>query len=95
MMQPILAAFFGGWEIVLILAMLLGLGLFVTVIVGVIVLATRSSQPRTVPPAMVSPANSAQPRGLEEELRTLGRLKEQGLVTEEEFNQKRKTVLGL
>ncbi len=75
-MQPILAAFLGGWEIVLILALLLILIGIPAAIVGIIYLATRHRQPQsamsplttplplTVPPPLPPPPGPGQPAGL-------------------------------
>ena len=45
---------------------------------------------RTAPPSF-----SAQPSDLDQQLRTLAKLKEDGVITEEEFSAKKKALLGL
>ena len=49
-------------------------------------------QPEYAPPA--APAQSAEP-GYVAELEQLGRLKEQGLITDDEFEAKKKQILGI
>ena len=95
MIHPILGGFFGGWEIILILAMVLAFG--IAVVVGVVLLAIRSNQK---PPAAqsfstASPPVAVPPRDLEQELRTLAKLKNERLITEDDFNQKKKAILGI
>jgi hypothetical protein len=49
-------------------------------------------QPEYAPPA--APAQPAEP-GYVAELEQLGRLKEQGLITDDEFEAKKKQILGI
>jgi hypothetical protein len=87
----------GGAEIILILVVLLVLlGIPAAVVLGIILFRTSRSKPPHVqsfaapPPAPANPAPD-----LEQELRTLAKLKNEGLITEEDFNQKKKTLLGI
>ncbi len=89
MSHPILAVFnLGGGEIILILAILLVLGLGAAaagLIIFVVVGLARKD--RT--------AASPQPPDLEQQLRTLAKLKADGVITPEDFDAKKKALLGL
>ena len=96
MIQPILAVFFGGWEIVLILAMLLIFGAGAVVLVIVLVVRANKQKPPTTQPFTVgAPPVANLPRDLEQELRMLAKLRDEGVITEEDFNLKKKAVLGI
>ena len=91
MPHPILAFFnLGGGEIILILAMLLllGLGAGALIVLLIVSLARKNSR-------AASPGASAQPPDLEQQLRMLAKLKTEGVITEEDFNAKKKALLGL
>lgn len=91
MPHPILAVFnLGGGEIILILAMVLILGLGAAALIVVLVVSSlrKNSQP-------ASPGALAQPPDLEQQLRTLAKLKTEGVITEADFNAKKKALLGL
>ena len=91
MPHPILAIFnLGGGEIILILAMLLILGLGAAALIVILIVSSSRKNSRTA-----SPGAFTQPPDLEQELRTLAKLKEEGLITEEDFNAKKKALLGL
>lgn len=94
---PMLALFnLGGAEIIVILILVGLIGLAVIgAIVFFVIQASRQKPPSaqpftTTPPPFVNP-----PRDLEQELRVLAKLKNEGLITEEDFNQKKKTLLGI
>ena len=80
----------GGGEIILILAMLLILGLGAAALIVVLIVSSSRKNSR---PA--SPGASALPPDLEQQLRTLAKLKTEGIITEEDFNAKKKALLGL
>ena len=91
MPHPILALFnLGGGEIILILAMVLILGLgAAALIVALIVSALRKNS------RSASPGALGHPPDLEQQLRTLAKLKTEGVLTEEDFKAKKKALLGL
>ena len=62
-MQPMLAAMIGGWEILLILGVLLILALGAAVVAGVIYLIIRATQKKTStpPPVMPPPTHPGSP----------------------------------
>jgi hypothetical protein len=91
MPHPILAFFnLGGGEIILILAMLLILGLGAAALI--VLLIVSSSRKNSRAPSLGA---SAEPPDLEQQLRTLAKLKAEGVITEEDFNAKKKALLGL
>lgn len=86
-----------GIGIVEILILLVFLGLAVAGVVVVIVLITRSNQqkpPQTQSFAVGVPPASP-PRDLEQELRMLAKLRDERVITEEDFNSKKKALLGI
>jgi putative oligomerization/nucleic acid binding protein len=91
-----LAALLGGWEILLILAVLAPLGLgFIAVVVYLLVRAAQNPS-GFIPPIPTSPsASPSQPQDLEQQLRMLAKLKQDGIITEEDFNAKKKALLGI
>ena len=91
MPHPILAFFnLGGGEIILILAMLLILGLGAAALIVVLVVRSLRRNSKAA-----SPGALAQPPDLEQQLRMLAKLKTEGVITEEDFNAKKKALLGL
>ena len=90
-MTPItlIAAMVGIWEILVILVVLGVLGLGAALIVFLIVTVSQKSS-RSAPPPPSTP-----PQDVEQQLRTLAKLKEDGVITEEEFNAKKKALLGI
>jgi hypothetical protein len=99
MSHPVLALLnLGGGEIILILALLLILALGAAAAVALVYLIVRASQKksgpaRPLPPA--PPASPMPPQDLDQQLRTLAKLKEDGVITEEDFSAKKKALLGL
>jgi hypothetical protein len=90
MPHQILAAFLGGAEIILILAMVLILGLGAAVVIVVLIVSSSRKNARAASPGAI-----AQPPNLEQQLRSLAKLKAEGAITEEDFNAKKKALLGL
>lgn len=87
----------GGGEILVILLILFLLGLGAAAIGVVVYFAVTSGQKKSRPPL---PPNAGTSRPLQrvdfdDDLRKLAKLKEDGLITEEEFNLKKKALLGL
>ena len=74
----------GGGEIILLLAVLLILTLGAAAVVALVYLIVRASQ-----------KGSSQAQDLEQQLRTLAKLRDDGVITEEDFNAKKKVVLGI
>jgi hypothetical protein len=72
----------------LLLAVLAG----AAVLIFLLVTATRKKS-SAAPPTASSPLG--QHGDLEQQLRTLAKLKQDGLITEEDFNAKKKALLGL
>jgi hypothetical protein len=100
MLHPLLGLLnLGGGELLLILlALLLVVGVPAAIVIILILVANRSSQKGPKPAHAFSappPPLSSQARDLEQELRTLAKLKAEGLITEEDFNLKKKEILGL
>jgi len=62
------------------------------VLIFLLVVATRK-KPSSAPPTSSTPLG--QQGDLEQQLRTLARLKQDGLITEDDFNAKKKALLGL
>lgn len=81
-------AFLGFPEMLILLA--LGLGGVVALVVVLAVVFTSRKQACPVPPRV--PIHQ---RDAEQELRTLARLKDEGLITSEEFSAKKKIILGI
>ena len=82
----------------MILAILLILAVAGVGAVAVVYLIVRASQKKSGPPQpfpIVSPTLLAQPQDLDQQLRTLAKLKEDGVITEEDFSAKKKALLGL
>ncbi len=91
MPHSILAVFnLGAGEIILILAALLVLGLGAAVLILVLVVSSLRKHPGAAAPGAL-----AQPPDLEQQLRLLAKLKTEGVITEEDFNAKKKALLGL
>jgi hypothetical protein len=92
--EPFIGAMLGGWEIILILAVLFILGGGAVGVAALIYILIRSGQSKSTTP----PGSSLPPvprPDVEQELRSLVKLKQDGVVTEEEFNAKKKALLGL
>lgn len=85
---PSILAFLGLPEILILLV--LGLGGVVAVVVVLAVVFTSSKRACPAPPRV-----SIQPRDVEQELRALARLKDEGLITAEEYGAKKKSILGI
>lgn len=79
----------GGWEILLILIVLGVLGLGAALIVFLAVTVSQKSSRSVLPPS------ATPPQDVEQQLRTLAKLKEDGVITEEDFNAKKKALLGI
>jgi hypothetical protein len=83
----------GAKLLLLILRGLLMAGLVgAAVLIFLLVVATRK-KPSSAPPTSSTPLG--QQGDLEQQLRTLARLKQDGLITEDDFNAKKKALLGL
>ncbi len=99
MSHPILAILnLGGGEIILILMLLLILALPVAAGLIVVCCIIRASQKKSGPAQPLPTAPSplpAQLQDLDQQLRTLAKLKEDGVISEEDFNAKKKALLGL
>ena len=95
--QPLLGAMVGGWEIILIFVTLLLLGGGAAAVAALIYFVVRASQRKhgSPPPPPVPPIPPVPRPDIEQELRTLTKLKQDGLITEDEFNAKKKALLGL
>jgi hypothetical protein len=94
MLHPVLAIFnLGGAQIILILVitLILTLGAAAAVIV-IAYLATGASRKQA---GAAPPALSAQPSDIEQQLRTLAKLRDDGVINEEDFNAKKKALLGI
>jgi hypothetical protein len=98
MSHSILAFFsLGGLEIILLLALLLILALVVAAVVlvshrvGVSQKKPAPAQPFSVAP----PPLPTQPQDLDQQLRTLAKLRDDGVITEDDFNAKKKALLGI
>ncbi len=91
MSGPILAVFnLGGGEIILLLAILLFLGLGAAALI-VFLSISIFHKGRTAAP----PGPEPQPPDIEQQLRMLAKLKEDGVITQEDFDAKKKALLGL
>ncbi|MCX6902093.1 MAG: SHOCT domain-containing protein [Verrucomicrobia bacterium] len=99
MAHPILALFnLGGGEIILILALLLISALGPAAVVVIVLLAVRASQKQaspSVPPVRAPLPPLAPPQDLDQQLRTLAKLRDDGVITDEDFDTKKKALLGL
>jgi hypothetical protein len=99
MAHPILALFnLGGGEIILILVLLLVMAAGGAAAVAIVYLIVRASQKRSGPavmPQMAPPPLPGQPQNLEQQLRALAKLRDEGVINEEDFNAKKKALLGL
>ncbi len=99
MCHPVLALLnLGGGEIILILAILLILALGAAAAIVIAYFVVRASQKKSGPAQPLPtapPALSAQPEDLDQQLRALAKLKEDGVITEEDFTAKKKALLGL
>ena len=88
----------GGAETILILGVLVFMFGGPLVVAGVIYWIVRSNQtpPSSARPFTVDapPVASAAP-DLEQQLRTLAKLKDEGVITEDDFNLKKKAILGI
>ncbi len=88
----------GGGEILLILVLLLVAALGVAVVGVIVCFAARGSPGKAGSAsrrATPTPSLSAQPPDFEQQLRTLAKLRDEGVITEEDFNAKKKTLLGI
>jgi hypothetical protein len=54
-MQPVLAAILGGWEMILILGALLFLAVGAAIVAGIVYLIVRATRSKTTPPPPVMP----------------------------------------
>ena len=82
----------------MILALLLILAVAGVAAVALVYLIVRAAQKTSGPSQpfpMASPTLSVQPQDLDQQLRTLAKLKEDGVITEEDFSAKKKALLGL
>jgi hypothetical protein len=70
--------------------MLLILGMGAAALIVVLVVSSLRKNSEAASPAAVS-----QPSDLEQQLRMLAKLKTEGVITEEDFNAKKKALLGL
>ena len=99
MSHPTLALLnLGGGEIVLILIMLLLLALGAVTVIGLALLASRPSKQKTgAAPSYptISPTPPPLPPDFDQQLRTLAKLRDEGVITEEEFSAKKKAMLGI
>jgi len=98
MLDPVIGLLnLGGGEIILIGAVLLIMLAVPVAIVLLILSIVRASQgkPRGTDSFTVIPSATNPPRDLEKELRTLAKLRDEGVITEEDFNLKKKALLGI
>jgi hypothetical protein len=84
--------------IILILAILLILALGAAAVVAIVYFVGRASQkkagaPQPLPTA--PPPSTAQPPDLVQQLRALVKLRDEGVITEEDFSAKKKALLRL
>ena len=86
----------GGWEILLILGVLGVFGLGIAALIAFLIASAspKSSHPPPTHPASPPPP-AMPPQDLEQQLRTLAKLKEDGIISEEDFNAKKKALLGI
>ena len=88
----------GGGELVLILALLIlvvGGPLVLAGVIYLVVQRNQSAPPASRPFTVANPPTPAPAPDLEQQLRTLAKLKEDGVITEDDFNAKKKAILGI
>jgi hypothetical protein len=88
----------GGAELLLILAMLFFLALGAAAVVALVYFLARASRTKSgpvVPPQTAPPLSPLPPQDLEQQLRTLAKLKEDGVITQDDFDTKKRKLLGL
>ena len=78
---------------ILLLIAVVGM-LVIGAIALVIVLASRSNRQKP-PQAQPFTVGTPPPRDSEQELRMLAKLRDEGVITEEDFNLKKKAILGI
>jgi hypothetical protein len=99
MSRPSLALFnLGGGELLLILMLMFVLAFGAAVTAAVVYLIVRASQKKSGPaqPFQIPQTSPpAQPQDLDQQLRALAKLRDDGVITEEDFTAKKKALLGL
>ena len=86
-------------RLILIPAIMLILALGAAGVVALVYFVVRASQNKKTaqagPPQMVLPLSPAPPQDLEQQLRALAKLRDDGVITKEDFDAKKKALLGL
>ena len=81
----------GGLEILILLGLFGLVAIGAVVLVIVLVIRSHRQPPPQTQPFTVGPP----PRDLEQELRMLAKLRDEGVIQEEDFNLKKKALLGI